>query len=478
MFTTAELFGKFHSPKKSLRHTLDRVGKAPPSELEQLFKDCLPAGLLSQADSGLNSRERVYSVRVTFWSFMWQALNHAPCRSAVRKVMAWFSLHGLPAVKEDTSPYCKGRGRLDRDTLKQGLEGSARAADQRAPLKWRFHDREVLVADGTTSAAPDTRKNQRAFPQSALQKPGCGFPMVRWVGLFSLATGALVDVAIGNKHKAELTLLRRIWDRLKKGMIFLADRGFCDYVTLAGLFLRGVDSVLRLNGSRDYDFRKGKRLGAGDRLVVWQKPSRRTRTATKKLWRRLPDQITLRLICWPVTIPGFRTRKVVLVTTLLDPVAYPAAELAGLYLRRWRVELFLRDIKTTLGIDTLTCKTPKMLYRELMMHLIAYNMIRCLMVEAASISGVNLEKISFKGAVDTLHHFSLALAIARSHKQRIELVVEMLRAMAQDRLPTRPNRIEPRCCKRRRKAYPVMVKPRSELKAKILLGKKRKSKGA
>jgi len=468
MFTTTELLGRFHSPKAPLRQVRDRLNSAAPPELEQLFKACLPAGLLAQADEGPNSRERVYSVAVTFWTFLWQVLNRASCRSAVRKVMAWFAALGWSALSQDDSPYCQARRRLDRDTFRRALQGSAQAAEQRVPQRWHFHDREVLVADGTTSTAADTKPNQRAFPQSSRQKPGCGFPVVRWVALFSLATGALLEVALGNRHKGELRLLRQIWDRLKEGMILLADRGFCDFVTLAALHLRGVDSVMRLNGSRSHDLRKGKSLGKGQRLVTWQKPQRRTRTATKKLWRSLPDQITLRLICWPVSIPGCRTQKLILVTTLLDPVAYPAAELAALYLRRWRVELFLRDIKITLGLDTLACKTPQMLYRELMMHLIGYNLVRCLMAESAGLYAVDLQRLSFKGSVDTLRHFSPVIAAARSSKQRTELILAMLQALANDLLPHRPNRLEPRNCKRRRKAYPVMVKPRAELRARLL----------
>jgi hypothetical protein len=478
MFTTGDLFGKFHSPKAPLRQARHSLDQAPPQELQQLFQSCLPAGLLAQADTGLNSRERVYGVRTTFWTFLWQVLNGASCRSAVSKVSAWFTALGLPAVRADDSPYCQARCRLDRHTFQGALHGSAQAAEQRAPLRWRFHDREVLVADGTTSSAADTPKNQRAFPQSARQKPGCGFPLVRWVALFSLGTGALLEVAIGNKHKAELKLFRQIWDRLKKGAILLADRGFCDFVTITALFLRGVDSVLRLNGSRAHDFRRGKRLGKGDRLVVWQKPRRQSRTATKKLWRSLPDQITVRLIRWSVSIPGFRTQKLILVTTLLDPMAYPPAELAALYLRRWRVELFLRHIKTTLGIDHLVCKTPRMLYRELMMHLIGYNLVRCLMVEAASTYDVDLERISFKGSVDTLHHFSIVIAAAPSRNQKTKLTQVMLETLATDLLPERPNRVEPRSRKRRPKAYPVMTKPRAQLQAKLLRRKTYKNQGS
>ena len=478
MFTTTELFGRFHSSKASLAKTQSQLSAAAPQELEPLFGSCLPAGLLSQADEGINSRERVYSVRVTFWTFLWQVLNPgSSTRSAVRKVMAWFALLGRPKVSKDDSPFCQARSRLDRNTLERALHASAQAAEQRAGQQWRFHGKEVLVGDGTTSSAPDTDASQHAYPQSSRQLPGCGFPLIKWVALFSLSSGALLEVALGNKHKAELALFRKLWHRLKAGMIFLADRGFCDFVTIAALQRRQVDSVLRLNSRRPHDFRRGKRLGPYDRLVSWQKPQNQARTATKKLWRGLPAQITLRLICFPVSIPGFRTRTLILVTTCVDPVTYPAVELAELYLRRWRVELFLRDIKTTLQLDVLSCKNPQMLYRELLMHLIAYNLIRCLMVEAASIHDVDLERISFKGSVDTLRHYSLVIAQARSRRQRVQLINDMLAALAGDPLPDRPYRIEPRSLKRRHKDFPSLIKPRAEMRAKLLGTKKCKNQG-
>jgi hypothetical protein len=479
MFTTAELFGKFHSPKAPLRTARQRLAAATPNELAQLFGAWLPAGLLAPADEGPNSRERVYSRRVTFWTFLWQVLNPgSSCRSAVRKVMAWFALQHRLKVREDDSPYCQARQRLDRPTLERALAASAQAAEQRTREQGRFHGRDVIVGDGTTSQAPDTPANQKAYPQSARQDPGCGFPLLRWVALFSLSSGAVLAVAKGNKHKAELTLFRQLWDRLQAGMIFLADRGFCDYVTLVGLWLRKVDSVLRLNHMRPHDFRRGKRLGRYDRLVTWQKPKRKTRTATQKLWRSLPDQITLRLIRYPVQVPGFRPDHIILVTTLLDPVAFPADQLAGLYWRRWRVELFLREIKTTLQMEFLTCKTPAMLYRELLMHLIGYNLIRGLMAEAASLHQIDLDQISFKGSMDTVRHFSPVIAQARSRQHQTQLTHDLLSALAGDPLPDRPNRIEPRHRKRRPKAYPVLTKPRRQWKARFLRRKNRKNRRA
>lgn len=479
MFATTELFGRIHSPKAPLRQTRQSMAGASIHVLERLFKDHFPAGLLSQSDEGDNSRDRVFSRRVTFWTFLWQTLNPgSSCRSALLKVKSWFEFLGLPAPSTDTSPYCQARLRLDSDTLERALRASALAAEQRAPLQWLFHGREVLVGDGTTFAAPDTKKNQRAYPQSALQRPGCGFPLVRCVALFSLASGAVLSVVLGNKHRAELQLFRKIWDELKTGMIFLADRGFCDYVTLAGLAQRGVDSVLRLNHMRPHDFRVGRRLGRYDRLVTWHKPKRKPCTATRKLWRSLPDVLTLRLIRYPVQVPGFRSRHIILVTTLLNPRDYPVAELAQLYLRRWRVELFLRDIKTTLQMDMLTGKSPAMLYREVMMHMIGYNLIRCVMVEAAALHYLPLERISFKGSVDALRHYSEVIAQATSRRQQTQLINNMLAALARDALPDRPGRVEPRHQKRRPKDFPFLIKPRAKLKAKLLGAKKPKKQGA
>lgn len=471
MFVTSDLFGRFHSPRRRnpLQQQRDHAAASSLCGLSALFENLFPAHLLSQADEGPNSRERTYSLRVTFWAFVWQVLNpNQACRQTVRMIQAWFAALGASKISEDTSPYCQGRKRLPKQILEKILEATWLAADQRAQQNWRFHDREVVVGDGTTVQAPDTPENQRAFPQSAKQAEGCGFPLVKIVGLFSLTSGALMNLALGNKHGSELGLFRRIWETIKKGSIFLADRGFCDFVTLLGLWMRGVDSVLRLNSSRGNDFRKGKKLGKYDRLVVWRKPSRRTRTASKTLWSKLPQEATLRLIQFPVCIPGFRPRKIALVTTLLDSKEYPASELAALYVRRWQVELFLRNIKTTLKMEVLSCMTPAMVRKEVLMHFIAYNLIRCVMTEAAGAADIDVQRISFKGTLDTILEFSKLLYTIKTRSRQRKFIIEMLRAIARDELPDRPNRVEPRNQKRRPKAFPHMCHPRKKLRAKLL----------
>jgi IS4 transposase len=444
-----------------------------------LWADWFPFHWLSPTDEGANSRQRVYSLCVTFWTFLWQIFNPgSSCREAVRKVMAWLALSGRGNVSPDDSPYCQARQRLPRQTLERICQQTAQAADQRASRTWRFHDREVQVADGTSVSAPDTPANCKAFPCASRQAPGCGFPQIRLVALFSLTSGALLAWALGNKHRAELQLFRQIWQTLKAGTILLADRLFCDYVTLAGLWARQVDSVMRLHHLRPHDLRRGQRLGRYDRLVTWTKPRYKSRTITRRQWKLVPPTLTLRLLRYPVQIPGFRSRQIWLATTLLDPVVYPAAELAGLYLRRWGIELFFREIKISLQMDVLSCKSPAMLYREILMHLIAYNLIRCLMVEAAIVHHQDLERISFKGTVDTLRHYSPVIAHARSRKQERQLINELLSVLAKDRVPHRPHRVEPRMRKRRPKAFPLMHKPRSVLRVQLCRRRHGKNKGA
>jgi Transposase DDE domain len=468
MFTTAELFGKFHSPRAPLATVRARLARSSPNELHTLWADWFPFHWLSPTEKGPNSRERVYSMGVTFWTFLWQIFNPgSSCREAVRKVKAWFALMGRPAVQEDDSPYCQARRRLPHSTLERIRQATAQAAEQRACQAWRFHDRQVQVADGTWVSAPDTRANRKTYPCSANQKKGCGFPLIQVVALFSLTSGALLAVVLGNKHQAELQLFRKIWQTLKAGAILLADRLYCDYVTIAALQRRQVDSVLRLHHMRPRDFRRGKRLGRYDRLITWAKPVSRTRTVTRRLWKSLPPQITLRLIGYPVQIPGFRSRQIFLVTTLLGPVVYPASELASLYLRRWGIELFFREIKIALQMDVLSCKSPAMLRREITMHLIAYNLTRALMVEAASVHHQDLEQISFKGTMDTLRHYSQVIAQATNRKMEKQLINELLSALVKDPLPDRPNRVEPRARKRRPKPFPLMHEPRQALKAKL-----------
>jgi len=433
-------------------------------QLDQLVFPLLPPGLLAQADEGPNSRERDYSVRRTFFGFLFQVLKpECACREIVRPILALGARHTQNASSSGTSAYCQARQRLPADILPRLRCALAARADRVREL-WRGLC--VKVIDGTGVSLPDTRKNQRAYPQPGGQKPGCGFPLLKMVGVFSLATGALLDYAKGNKHQHELGLLHRLLDTFKPGDLALADRGFSTYTLMALLGLRKVHSLFRLHHARPQDLRRGKRLGKNDRLLVWRKPDhwQKPRYMPKTLWQLLPKELSVRMVRFTLEIPGYRTKSVTLITTLVDPQLYPASELAQLYARRWRIELWFRDIKTSMRMETLRCLSPKMVHKEIEMFLIAYNLIRCLMVDAARVHDVPVDRLSFKGTVDSVRQFSAALAQARSRKQKDKVIGRLLEIIAQDQVPERPGRREPRAVKRRPKPYQKLNRPRHVMK--------------
>jgi hypothetical protein len=343
--------------------------------------------------------------------------------------------------------------------LEQALVATAQSADRRAGAGGTLAGRPVLVVDGSTTQLPDTAQNQKRYPQPGSQKPGCGFPVLRFVALLSLCSGAVARVAMDSLRSHDLRLFRCLWEFLKPGDIMLGDRAFGEYTTLAQLPLRGVDVVARLHHQRKVDLRKGKRLGKNDRLFVWEKGCMQSRILTPKQWQQMPAQITVRIIRFGAVIRGFRHRRVTLVTTLLDPKTYPAGQLISLYARRWRLELCFRDLKSTLGMERLRCQSPEMAQKELLACLVAHNLVRALMAEAAARHEAHLERISFKGALDALRQYSAALGQARSRKMRRQLWDDLLLNLARDLVPSRPGRREPRAIKRRPKPFPLLNRP-------------------
>ncbi len=462
-------FPAWRSRLANLGQHLETFTRQPLLHLERLFAPLLPPGLLSQRDKGPNSRTRLYSLSRTFWAFLYQAFNPGcPCREAVSQILAHLGLHDLRPEEADpkNSAYCTARKRLPLEVLQSAREAAAQQAQNRVPSeqsRWLGH--EVKVVNGTTLLMADTADNQRQYPQLSNQKPGCGFPLMKVLALFSLASGALLAYAKGNKHKSELSLLRRLVDCIKPNDVLLADRGFCNYVLLALLLVFcQAQAVFRLHAARKVNFRRGKKLGPGDALFTWSRPGTKPRWLPQSLWRRVPDQLTVRVVHVSLHRPGYRTHSVTLVTTLLDAQAYPALELARLYLRRWRIELWFRHIKTTMGMEYLRCLSPAMVQKELETYLIAYNLIRCVMAEAALVHHGDLERISFKGAVDRMRQFNIVLAQAPTKKKRRQLVAMLLSDLARDAVPERPDRWEPRAVKRRPKPFALLNKPRHSFK--------------
>ena len=447
------------------RRTAQTIRQATLAQLQEHLRDFLPAPLLSAADEGPNSRERVFSLRLTFECFVWQLLQpQTSCREVVRQVQALFRLHGRNRVDEGDSAYVQARLRLPRPRLEKAVADTAQAADRRAGPGGQLQGRPVKVVDGSTTQLADTPQNQKRYPQPTTQKHGCGFPVMKLAVLFSLASGAILNVLTGSLHHHDLRLLRGWWDQLKKGDILLGDRAYGEYTTVAGLPQHGVDVVARLHQRRKVDFRKARRLGHHDGLFVWTKGYQQSQILSATEWALLPAQITVRILRFTATIRGFRARRVTLVTTLLDPKLYPAQDLIDLYARRWRLELCLRDLKTTLGLEQLRCKTPDMAEKELLAYLVAHNLIRCVMAEAVARYAVDLERVSFKGSVDALRQYSDAMARARHRKLRRQLWEDLLLNLARDLVRYRPNRLEPRAVKRRPKPYPLLNQPRRRFK--------------
>lgn len=441
---------------------LQHIRQQSLHQLDVLFGPLLPGDLLERTATGANSRDCIYTLRRTFFGFLYQVLNPGtPCREIVRQIQALFVLHGGRRIDGDNGAWCIARKRLPLELLQHARRAAAQYAGKSA---WLWHGLSVKVIDGTSTSLPDTRQNQRAYPQPGGQAPGCGFPLLKIVGVFSLATGVLLDFAKGNKHQHEIRLFQKLLHTFVPGDLALADRGFASYALMALLLSAGVQSVFRLHWRRPADLRKGKHPGKNDRLQVWKKPPKRPAYFPAPLWEGLPGELSVRVLRYTVSQKGWRCRSVTLMTTLLDAQAYPAEELAGLYARRWQIELWFRDIKTTLGMEVLRTKSPEMVHRELEMFLLAYNLIRCLMVQASTHHDVPLERVSFKGSLDACRQFSAAILQARSRKKQCQLIDELLMAMALDPVPERPGRREPRAVKRRPKPYPLLNRKRRKFR--------------
>lgn len=401
--------------------------------------------------AGEGRRDRIYTPWVTFIAFLGQVLSRgSACREAVRRVQAWCVAGQRPVPDENTSAYCQARARLSLETLRAAHEELGGWIERHAKETWRWCGRAVKVIDGCGVSMPDTAENRAKWPYAGGQKPGCGFPTAQLVGLFCLATGRLVRFALESWKAHEIPLARQLIGWMEPGEIVLADRGFCGWGLIALLQRKGVDVVMRAHQARKL---KGRRM-------TWARPPR-AETWTPSLWAELPAEIVMRIVRFRVEVRGFRTQEVVLVTTLFDDKTYPDEALAALYRRRWAVELYFRDIKTTLGLDVLRCQTPELVRKEVWLQAIAYNLVRALMLEAAWTHGVELERLSFKGTVDSLRQWTPLFAPSMFAFKRAR--EELLRVIAADPVPLRPNRSEPRARKRRPKPYQMLTRPRHEM---------------
>jgi len=455
--------GRFRQQFRFLRRQFLQDGSLP-------FTDVLSEVSIRQAleANGVVWKDRIYTPLVTLLVFLGQVLSadHS-CRAAVSRLIAHRISRGQKACSAKTGAYCQARRRLPEKFFSTVACLAGRALDSKVESQWLWNGRRVYMFDGTTVTMPDSPENQAEYPQLYNQKPGLGFPIARLCAVMSLSCGAVVDLGIAGyagKGQGELSLLRRMWGNFQPGDVLLTDRLMCSWTDLFQLKERGIDSVTRLN-KREADFRRGKRLGKGDHVVKWPKPAC-PRSMDRQIYKSLPDYFEVRETRVRVAKPGFRSKEIIVVTTLLDPEMATKEDLANLYRSRWNQELDLRDIKVTLQMDILRCKTPELVHKEIWTHILAYNLIRTVMAQAAIRHEIAPRTISFKGTVQTLEAFQPLISFQdqRGETARQQLYEHVLDAVATHRVAARPDRIEPRMNKRRRKKVEWMLKPRWQLK--------------
>jgi hypothetical protein len=425
--------------------------------------DVIPAGLLVQwiTEEVGAYRERVYGPFATLVLFIEQVLgaDHS-CQDAVARGLSARTAQGQAPCSLNTAAYCKARWRLPLGLLERLAREVGSRLCESQPAVWRWRGREVKLVDGTTVSMPDTSANQARFPQHRGQKPGLGFPMARLVAVVSLSAGAVLEWATDackGKNTGETALLWRLMPHLQRGDVIIADGYYCGYFMIAGLIAHGVDLVMPQHHLRTTDFRRGRPLGVRDHVVTWERPPR-PKWMDEPTYQTMPETLVMR-----ECRVGGRT----LVTTLTDARATPKQALAELYAMRWHVELDLRAIKTVMQMDILRCKTPAMVEKEIAAHLLAYNLVRAVMAQAACLSNLLPRQLSFKTALQLLNAFEMTLRHGEPQGLAIRCA-HLLTGLGRRRLPHRPHRVEPRAVKRRPKQHWLLMKPRHVLRERLL----------
>lgn len=446
------------------------------------LRKLLPAEEVQRAveAEGVWFRVCLFTPLVTLWTFLSQVLSaDGSCRSAVAGLLALLVARGGAGddKQEDpanpaTDPYCKARKRLPESLVARLAKEAGAKLHADYPAGPLLGGRPVKVVDGTTVSMPDTKANQKLWPQPPTQKPGLGFPLARLVAVISLNCAAVLALASGpyaGKQSSETALFRTLvlaGEGLARGDVLLADRYYASFWTLAMLLARGVDSLMRQHHKRSIDFRTGVRLGRDDHLITLARPAEPPEWMDQATYDRMPAELTVREVRLRVAAKGFRVRRLVLVTTLLDAQVYPRDEITRAFGFRWHVELDLRAIKQTMGMSVLRCKTPEMVRKEIWMHLLAYNLIRGLMAQAAEQAGIEPREVSFTGAVQTVNAFAPVLELA-DPQDLPRLYQILLRAIPRHRVGTRPGRYEPRAVKRRAKPIALLTIPREQARKRL-----------
>ena len=410
---------------------------------------------------GHSYRQGVFCPLVTLWGWLSQCLSQdKSLNEAVIRILANRVATGLPACSASSASYSNARGRFPLAVLTRMAKEVGRKVHNSAQDSWHWRGREVFLADGTGLSMPDTPENQLAFPQSKSQKPGIGFPIMRAVGLISLATGVVVDFAFAKsagKGTGESSLLRGMLDTLNRGDVLVADKYYPSFFTVCALQQRGIDIVSVSHHHRAVDFRQGEILGENDHIVEWRKPAYRDRM-NKEEYDKLPDTVSVREFVIDIESREGGKEQAVVVSTMTDPTI-PQNELSDLYWRRWNCELDLRSIKQSMHLDVLRCKTPEMVRKEIFAHLLAYNLLRGVMTESAKRAEVTPRQLSVKGAMQAVESFTPAMMATDTSDV---LYHAFLTTVSAHRVGNRPGRQEPRFKKRRPVWRAYMTIPRNQ----------------
>jgi len=406
-----------------------------------------------------------WNTGLTLWSFIGQVLQdgkQSSCNAAVTNAARYMLEHGMQPPSPDSGEYCRARHKLNAKVLRQLVCEIAEKMSLSNPDHWLWQGKDVKLVDGFTFTMPDTPENQEEFPQLSSQTPGVGFPIARACAVLSLANACIDDVAIGpyaGKETGETALLRKVLDSFKPGDVMLADRYFCSYFMLAILKLRGVDVCMRLHQLRKVDHSKVKWLGNNDYIDTWHRPTK-AKWMSQELYDSLPEQMEIRVVTFNARTDN-QTEPLNVATTLLDHEKYPANEIGKLYSYRWHAELDIFSIKQSLNLDHLRCKSPDMIRREFWTTLLAYNIVRLVCAQAASVHDKLPRQMSFTIACNTLLSQWM---FPPKESVRAELGRHNLFQISCNEVGNRPGRIEPRVLKRRPKSYSLMTRPRNQYK--------------
>lgn len=448
--------------QEQLRMEHERLVSELPGGLSHQLSEEISAKLLRSLSS--SKRDREYPDEVVFWGFLSQVMSQdASCSAAVARVQAWRQAQKRKPASANTSCYVRARERLPETMLQEVHSHLCEQLEQASCAHSRWRGLRVKAIDGTSAQAPDTAANRSVYPQPSGQAVGCGFPVVQLVGLIDLGHGGVSDFAQSDTFTGELRGYDQLEGSLEQGDLLVADRLYSSYEVIARLMARGVEFIGRNHQVRKVDFRRGIKCGANQRIQQWRKPRQQSplsRLSAEK-WAALPDEISVRIIrSRGYDRTGNKITRYV-VTTLLDCDEYPIEEVSALYHHRWEIEVRFRDIKTTMGMELLRTKSPTMLRKEILMYLIAYNLVRLIMLKAAHRYAVSHRHISFKGVLQVILESSAAfLGTINRPRKWAQAREHLLERIAERLVPYRPGRNEPRKKKRRPKSYGWLQRPR------------------